>query len=559
MSTAGKVDSNSENDAVSDPFVLGADSDFSWKQLKAGVRPGRTPVLTELQNRTRMRRQRRVQPPAWAVWLSRTVPRASYFLARTVPLWLQQHTNEIKTGVTSFVIHLVIAALLALWVVHTDSTGDFLELIVTRIPDADPTTDNLNHVVQPDTLLDLKTDSTEKQMMAEIDNGLAAAERRDMLNQELQVPLDNMIDRMEVPVNAGELSGRSAAGKRAAVRKYGGSAESEQAVNAGLKWLQKIQQSDGSWSFGNPGEAGSPGSMNTTDMGATSMALLCFLGAGHTHHVDGPYRQVVTNGLTYILKNAVRQTTGADLRGRYQGNSGLYVQGLATICICEASALVPEDRELRRLAIESVSFVERSQDRSGGGWRYFPGDRGDTSVVGWQLMALQSAKMGRIRVSGSTMRNARDFLNSVQADGGAVYGYMRPDSGNPAMTAVGLLCRMYMGWKRDHDALTRGVNRLAAIGPSKSDMYYNYYATQVIHHYGGEIWDGWNSKMRPQLVETQLKEGPGAGSWDVTDPHGSSGGRIYQTALSILTLEVYYRHLPIYKDLEKAEIRAETR
>jgi len=53
--------------------------------------------------------------------------------------------------------------------------------------------------------------------------------------------------------------------------------------------------------------------------------------------------------------------------------------------------------------------------------------------------------------------------------------------------------------------------------------------------------------MRDQLVATQIKDGAGAGSWNVTDPHGGAGGRIYQTALSLLTLEVYYRHLPIYR------------
>jgi hypothetical protein len=32
----------------------------------------------------------------------------------------------------------------------------------------------------------------------------------------------------------------------------------------------------------------------------------------------------------------------------------------------------------------------------------------------------------------------------------------------------------------------------------------------------------------------------------VGDEHGSSGGRLMQTSLSLLTLEVYYRHLPLY-------------
>ncbi|MGB0741990.1 MAG: hypothetical protein ACPGXX_18105, partial [Planctomycetaceae bacterium] len=203
----------------------------------------------------------------------------------------------------------------------------------------------------------------------------------------------------------------------------------------------------------------------------------------------------------------------------------------------------------------AIRFIERAQDSIGGGWRYRPNEPGDTSVTGWQIMALQSAKARRISVRSSTMRDARLFLDSVESEDGARYGYTRRGGATTTMTAVGLLCRMYMGWKRDRPELEAGVRYLAEAGPSRANIYYNYYATQVLHHWGGELWDKWNLRMREQLVSTQLKDGPGAGSWNVTDPHGSGGGRIYQTALSIMTLEVYYRHLPLYKRLNGEESR----
>ncbi len=200
----------------------------------------------------------------------------------------------------------------------------------------------------------------------------------------------------------------------------------------------------------------------------------------------------------------------------------MYVHGIASICICEASAMEPDDKELRRLAVEAINFIERAQDPTGGGWRYAPRQAGDTSVTGWQLMALQSAKSGRIKVSSQTIRDAREFLNSVSAEQGSRYGYTEPSNSNPTMTAVALLCRMYMGWKREHPGLTQGVKYLSQVGPSRENIYYNYYATQVLHHWGGDEWNQWNERMRPQLVETQVKDGPAAGSWNVTDPHGSS-------------------------------------
>ena len=106
---------------------------------------------------------------------------------------------------------------------------------------------------------------------------------------------------------------------------------------------------------------------------------------------------------------------------------------------------------------------------------------------------------------------------------------------------------MYIGWGRKQPALEAGVKYLAATGPSRNDMYYNYYATQVLHHWGGEEWQKWNEVMRERLVGSQCKTGHAAGSWDVADAHGKTGGRLYMTCLCVMTLEVYYRHLPLYQ------------
>lgn len=135
----------------------------------------------------------------------------------------------------------------------------------------------------------------------------------------------------------------------------------------------------------------------------------------------------------------------------------------------------------------------------------------------------------------------------MQADDGAAYGYDNPGNA-PGTTAVGLLCRMYLGWKKDHPALQRGVDRLAKSGPSK-DLYTSYYSTQILHHVEGDRWVSWNTKMRDMLVTTQSKAAHEAGSWydGVETGHGAHvAGRLYCTSLATMILEVYYRHLPIY-------------
>ena len=316
---------------------------------------------------------------------------------------------------------------------------------------------------------------------------------------------------------------------------------------------EEDSEGNGSWSFADQGPAARAGSFRRTEVGATSLALLCFLGAGHTHVGEGPYRETVEKGLAYIGSQADVSQGTADLRGSAEGNSGMYVQGLATICISEAHALEPNGKDLGKLTELAVNFIERAQNPLTGGWRYRPrDDTDDTSVVGWQVMALRSAKAGRIPASSKTLRFAREFLRSVQTDeDGAFYAYTPGGGRKDSMTAVGLLCRMYLGWKKDNAALEKGVQHLAAIGPSRNDIYFNYYATQVLHHWGGDLWKQWNQKMREQLVRTQITEGPAAGSWPVTDPHAATAGQLYQTALSILTLEVYYRHLPLYRKLEE--------
>ena len=515
----------------------------------------RKSVLRKVEQRGSQRRRRK--PPAWAIRVANACIASRQFLREKLPHSIRSRRRELITAAGSFVIHLVSALLLTLWLLPQESRDSMFAIISGRVDDEvleNPL--EVVEIVQPEKITDLNLDSTMKQMVSELDKGTHRDQFHSLQDTELRIPLDDIVELGDIAVLKGDFGGRSEAGRRAAVKKYGGTVESEKAVNLGLQWLQKIQRKDGSWSFGDVGDAGSPGSMQTTDVGATSLALLCMLGAGHTHETPGPYQETVNKGLAWLMQAGLRSPAGADMRGAYQGNSGMYVQGLATICLSEAAALVPKDRELRRITLDAVRFIDRSQG-SDGGWRYQPRDvPGDTSVVGWQVMALQSARAGGISVSPDTFSDAKKFLNFVQADDGVYYGYKGPEKGNATTTAVGLLCRMYLGWKREKPQLQKGVEYLSNMGPSRENIYFNYYATQVLHHWDGELWDKWNKQMREQLVGTQIKEGPGAGSWDVTDPHGNAGGRIYQTTLSLLTLEVYYRHLPIYRRFDADETKA---
>jgi hypothetical protein len=81
-------------------------------------------------------------------------------------------------------------------------------------------------------------------------------------------------------------------------------------------------------------------------------------------------------------------------------------------------------------------------------------------------------------------------------------------------------------------------------------LYYWYYGTQVMHHYGAPQWERWNMKMRNVLTEKQATSGRDAGSWNLGGRHDASGGRLYMTAIATCILEVYYRHAPIFRQIE---------
>ena len=188
----------------------------------------------------------------------------------------------------------------------------------------------------------------------------------------------------------------------------------------------------------------------------------------------------------------------------------MYAHGLASIVLCEAYGMT-QDRKLKMPAQMSLNFIAQTQNPNSGGWRYTRNEAGDTSVVGGQLMALKSGHMANLKVNPDTIRKANLYLDSVQTNSGANYGYTGPGVGD-ATTAIGLLSRMYLGCKKDHAALQRGVEWLSNQGPSADNMYYNYYATQVIRHYDVDSWKKWNGVMRDQLVNSQSKNGHMAGS-----------------------------------------------
>jgi len=365
-----------------------------------------------------------------------------------------------------------------------------------------------------------------------------------------------------------ETSMRTGNARGEALRKYGGSAESESAVKLALKWIVDHQLPDGGWNLNHqlgPGTRTSPDPGEMADKtparnAATALALLPLLGDGQTHK-SGEHRDAVFNGLRFLLERGQPVGKGISF---YEPGGNMYSHGLVSIVLCETYAMT-EDPELAAFAQKAINFIEEAQNGdTDGGWgyghsRHRPASVSDTSIVGWQIMALKSALGSGLRVRPRTVKLTKQYLTHIANDDISMFGYAskptRPNGRLRACTSIGLLSRMYLGAEKDADDIISGVDRLNKWGPDNDEsqkrvtnMYYNYYATQVMKQAGGEKWRKWNAGMRDFLVKQQERSGPSTGSWMFDERFTIKAGRLYATSLACMTLEVYYRFLPLYSE-----------
>ena len=376
----------------------------------------------------------------------------------------------------------------------------------------------------------------------------------------------------------------------------GGSEGTEEAVRAALEWLRRHQSEDGSWKAHDfvkeckktcqnedPKTYGDGRGFKEHDVGVTALAILAFAGYGHTHQ-DGVYDEYVA-----VLRKAVKFMKGAQVRsdnpnedGRY-GHPGtpmddlpeqwIYDHAIATMAMGELLAMSNDVIGLRKSVTNAVKLCFHAQN-TGYGWKYGikPG-RNDTSVTGWMVLALKTAKNARIDIAKKeytkAFRGALKWFDRSTSQATGKTGYEVPgDEGSrlregyegkypyskdlSCMTAVAVLCRLFAGESRSTPIIKRGVDILMQETPrwtprkanrlSTTNVYYWYYGSYAMFQFGGSLWKKWNTAMQDSLLRTQRQ---GAidedGSWDPIGEWGVAGGRVYSTALGAMTLEVYYR------------------
>jgi hypothetical protein len=271
--------------------------------------------------------------------------------------------------------------------------------------------------------------------------------------------------------------------------------------------------------------------------------LLALLGSGNTHR-EGPYADNVRRGLNYLIG---MQAADGSLGGQAGTNAAMYSHGIATFALSEDYAMT-RDQRLERSLRAAIGYTVAAQNPSTGGWRYLAHESGDTSQLGWQLMALKSAELAGIPIPDTTRNGAVRFLGSVASGtSGGLASYRPYEAPSRAMTAEALVCRQFLGTSQDSAANEASEYLLGELpNRERVNLYYWYYGTLAMYQIGGERWQQWNKSLQAALVGDQIGQGDLAGSWDPKCIWGGYGGRVYSTAMSALCLEIYYRFLPLY-------------
>jgi len=367
----------------------------------------------------------------------------------------------------------------------------------------------------------------------------------------------------------------------------GGGKKRDDAVLHALRWLAAHQSEDGGWECegfakwcdgkANTGEKPDGPGKAMYDAGVTGLALCAFLGAGYTNRGDHEFAKVVRKGLSY-LKN-VQDPEGCF--GPRSTQHYIYNHACAALAMVEAYGMT-ESNIYKGPAQKALDFISLSRNPYFV-WRYGvkPGDN-DSSVTGWMMMALKSAKLinedatkrGKahpLTLDEEAFDGIRAWLDKMTDPDYGRVGYVTRGSGparpqelvdrfpgekSESMTGVGMLARIFMGDDpRKDPVIKKGADLCAKLLPTWNtndgsiDMYYWYYATLAIFQVGGDYWKKWEEAMNTSMVANQRMDGNYCsfkGSWDPVDPWGSDGGRVYSTAILCMCLEVIYRYDKVF-------------
>jgi len=359
--------------------------------------------------------------------------------------------------------------------------------------------------------------------------------------------------------------------------------------------------------------AADPALDTSYDVGMTALALLAFLGQGisvgsRLELVDPalgrpprPAGEIVKRGIRWLIEHQKSDGSFSDSEPFALPENDT----LPAMVLCEAYALARGNTSLRRPAQRALDFLVAAQRRAAdgtlSGWgrgsqreleaRHARGELADAdyeearasvdlSISCWVVMALKSAQTCGFRVPDEVFAGALAYAAPASEVGAPAAGDPLLDPADaftyhPAReAALGMLIRAFAGGDVADPFLESAARELAADPPrvtqdkSSVDFYYWYFATLALEQYDGPesprerrgaYWEHWNTSLVAALLPLQergkKRDACARGGW-LQEARGNRRGRaLYNTALNVLTLEVYYRFENVFGLAERSASR----
>ncbi|MDR3634402.1 MAG: terpene cyclase/mutase family protein [Isosphaeraceae bacterium] len=306
--------------------------------------------------------------------------------------------------------------------------------------------------------------------------------------------------------------------------------QTDRGIKAGLGWLARAQNPDGS--FGNGTYRG--------NIAVTSLAGLAFMASGSSPG-RGPYGAQIDKALLYVMENT--SPSGFIAVAAASTHGPMYSHGFGTLFLAEAYGMThrPEIREKLQKAVHLIIDTQNLE----GGWRYQPVRRdADLSVTICQINALRAARNAGLYVPKETVEGCIRYVkNSQNPDGGFRYMLQGGASAFPR-SAAGIVA-LYSAGNYDAKEIDAGIAYLRQympeikLGSRYSHYFYgHYYAAQAMWIRGGDDWNTWYPAIRDELLRRQSSSD---GHWN------DSICNEYGTAMALIILQMPNNYLPIFQ------------